>query len=138
MAPLFNGSFFALLKKVAETEQYAMNDEDALSTIATSDLLMRITRRLKESKFGVGLNGIFMPALEDFELAQEYEAGRFSIERNIFVSLHSGLGIDTYPIGVDESRQRVVDILRCVQGLSNKYNKSLSVRFVSDGKVCFS
>ena len=71
--------------------------------------------------------------IEDFELADEYEKGNFSIERNIYVSLHSGLGIDTYPIGVNESPDRVIEILKLLQALSNKYKKPLSCRFVSDG-----
>ena len=28
-------------------------------------------------------------------IAEEYEKGNFSIERNVYLSLHSGLGIDT-------------------------------------------
>lgn len=75
------------------------------------------------------------PCLEDFELADEFEKGNFTVERNIYLSLHSGLGIDTYPIGIDESPQRVLEILKLIQGLSNKYNKPLSTRFVSDGKA---
>ena len=75
------------------------------------------------------------PCLEDGELAAEYEKGNFTIERNIFLSLHSGLGIDTYPIGIDEKPERVWEILKLLQKLSNKYNKALSCRFVSDGKT---
>ena len=75
------------------------------------------------------------PCLEDFELADEYEKGNFSIERNIYLSLHSGLGIDTYPIGIDEKPERVLEILQLLQNLSNKYKKPLSARFVSDGKA---
>jgi hypothetical protein len=43
------------------------------------------------------------------------------------------LGIDTYPIGVDESPDRVFEILCLLHGLSQKYNKPLSARFISDG-----
>ena len=75
------------------------------------------------------------PCLEDFELADEYESSNFSIERNIYLSLHSGLGIDNYPIGTDEKPERVLEILKLLQGLSNKYKKALSVRIVSDGKT---
>ena len=75
------------------------------------------------------------PALEDFELSDEYEKGNFTIERNIYLSLHSGLGIDTYPIGIDEKPERILEILKLLQALSNKYKKSLSARFVSDGKA---
>ncbi|OHA47383.1 MAG: hypothetical protein A2541_00885 [Candidatus Taylorbacteria bacterium RIFOXYD2_FULL_36_9] len=75
------------------------------------------------------------PCLEDFELAEEYEKGNFNIERNIFLSLHSGLGIDTYPIAVNQNKERIVEILKLVQQLSNKFKKPLSVRFVSDGKA---
>lgn len=40
---------------------------------------------------------------------------------------------DTYPVGVDENPKRIVDILRSLQAFSNRYLKSFSVRFVSDG-----
>ena len=76
-----------------------------------------------------------LPCLEDFELAEEYRQGNFTIERNIYLSLHSGLGIDTYPIGIDEAPERVFEILCLLQGLSQKYNKPLSARFVSDGRA---
>lgn len=102
----------------------------------TTDTYLQITEFLKKhNPKPVGLCGLMMPCLEDFELAKEYEQGNFSVERNVFLSLHSGLGIDTYPIGVDEDPQRVVQILRLIQGLSKKYQKPLSVRFVSDGKA---
>lgn len=106
------------------------------SDSTTTDIYTRITRFIKtENPKPVGLCGLMIPCLEDFELADEYDAGNFSIERNIYLSLHSGVGIDVYPIGVDEGPQRVLDILRLVQALSNKYSKSLSARFVSDGKA---
>jgi len=83
----------------------------------------------------VGLCGLMFPCLEDFEFAELYEQDKFSIERNMFLSLHFGLGIDTYPIGIDENPKRVVEILNLVRDFSKKYNKKLSVRFVSDGKA---
>ncbi len=102
----------------------------------TTDFYTKITKFIKNGNpKPIGLCGIMMPCLEDFELAEEYEKGEFSIERNIYVSLHSGLGIDTYPIGVDEDPERIVEILKLIQALSNKYNKPLSARFVSDGKA---
>ncbi len=102
----------------------------------TTDIYSRITKFIKEKNpTPTGLCGLMMPCLEDFELAKEYEEGNFTIERNTFVSLHSGLGIDTYPIGTDERPDRVLEILKLVQTLSNKYNKPLSARFVSDGKA---
>jgi hypothetical protein len=45
------------------------------------------------------------------------------------------LGIDTYPIAVNQNKDRVVEILKLVQQLSGKYKKPLSVRFISDGKA---
>ena len=102
----------------------------------TTDIWTRITNFINdENTNSIGLNGLMLPCLEDFELADEYEKGNFSIERNIFLSLQSGLGIDTYPIGIDESPKRVLNILKTIQSLSNKYDKPLSVRFVSDGKA---
>jgi uncharacterized protein (UPF0210 family) len=106
------------------------------SESVTTDFYLEITKFIKnENPKPVGLCGLMFPCLEDFELAEEYEQGNFSIERNLFLSLHSGLGIDTYPIGVDENPERILDTLKLVQGLSNKYKKPLSVRFVSDGRA---
>ena len=56
-------------------------------------------------------------------------------QRNLFLSLQSGLGVDTYPIGVDESPRRVLEILTVLQRLSQRYDKPLSARFVSDGRA---
>lgn len=106
------------------------------SRSSTTDIYLRITRFIRsQNPKPVGLCGLMFPCLEDFELAKEYEKGNFSIERNMFLSLHSGLGIDTYPIGIDEDPKRVIEILKTIQGLSNKYKKPLSARFVSDGKA---
>lgn len=111
-------------------------DSKGFSHSTTTDIYTRITNFIKNRNPRViGLSGIMLPCLEDFELAREYENGNFTIERNIYLSLHSGLGIDTYPIGIDEDPYRVLEILRLVQALSNKYSKPLSVRFVSDGKA---
>jgi uncharacterized protein len=100
----------------------------------TTDIFTKITAFIKkENPRPVGLCGLMLPCLEDSVLASEYERGNFSIERNLFLSLHSGLGVDTYPIGTNESPERVLEILMLVQALSNKYSKPLSVRFVSDG-----
>ncbi len=126
VAPLFTGesSLINFIKKLG------MNFSESVVT----DTYLRITKHLKEANpKPVGLCGLMFPCLEDFELAEEYEKGNFSIERNLFLSLHSGLGIDTYPIGVDEKQSAVINILNTVQGLANKYKKPLAARFVSDG-----
>lgn len=128
VAPLFEdkSSLINFIKKLGYDFVYS----------ATTDIYLKITKFIKEvNPKPIGLCGIMFPCLEDFELAREYEKGNFSIERNIFLSLHSGLGIDTYPIGVDEKPERVLEIMRLVQSLSNKYQKPLSIRFVSDGKA---
>lgn len=128
IAPLFQGksSFLNFIKRLG------LDFSDSV----LSDTYLEITKFIKEENpKPIGLCGLMFPCLEDFELADEYEKNNFSLERNIFLSLHSGLGVDTYPIGVDESTDKVVNILSVVQGLSNKYKKPLSVRFVSDGKA---
>jgi len=108
----------------------------SFSESGTTDTYLNITKYLKENNpRPIGLCGLMFPCLEDFELANMYEQGEFSIERNVFLSLHSGLGVDTYPIGMDEDPERVAMILRTLQKLSNKYRKPLSARFVSDGKA---
>ncbi|HEU5121833.1 MAG TPA: DUF711 family protein [Candidatus Saccharimonadales bacterium] len=100
----------------------------------TTDMYTKITHTLKtKNPRPVGLNGLMFPCLEDFDLAAEYEKGQFSLERSLFLSLHSGVGIDTYPIGIDEKPERVLEILQVTQALSNKYKKPLAVRFASDG-----
>jgi len=126
IAPLFTGksSLIYFIKKLY----------NSFSETVTQDLYLRITNFIKhENPKPIGLCGLMFPCLEDFELADEYEKENFSIERNIYLSLHSGLGIDTYPIGIDESPNRVLEILCLLQGLSQKYAKPLSARFISDG-----
>ncbi len=127
IAPLYSGksSLINFIKKINGT----FNDA------ATSDTFLKISGFIRDrNPAPAGLCGIMFPCLEDFELADEYEAGNFSIERNIYLSLHSGLGIDTYPIAVDESQERVLQVLRLLKGLSDKYRKPLAARFVCDGR----
>lgn len=128
IAPLFAGksSLISFMKRLHSN----------FSQSTTTDTYLKIANFIKnQNPKPIGLCGIMFPCLEDFELAKEYEKGNFSIERNVYLSLHSGLGIDTYPIGVDENPERVLQILKLTQGLSNKYKKPLSIRFVSDGKT---
>jgi uncharacterized protein (UPF0210 family) len=128
IAPLFTGwgSFVHFIRSLGMS----------FSQSATTDVYVRTSNFIKtKNPRPVGLCGIMLPCLEDFALAEEYEVGDFSIERNIYLSLHSGLGIDTYPIGIDENPERVVQILSLIQALSNKHAKPLSARFVSDGKA---
>jgi len=127
IAPLNNGksSFVNFVKKL----------KGDFSRSVLTDIYIQTTKFIKkENPKPVGLCGLMFPALEDFELSDEYEKGNFNIERNIYLSLHSGLGIDTYPIGIDEKPNNILNILKLIQGLSNKYKKPLSARFVSDGK----
>lgn len=128
IAPLLEGnsSFVNFVKRLGITFEQSV----------TTNMYTTITKFIKEQNpKPVGLCGMMLPCTEDFELTVEYEQGNFSIERNIFLSLHSGLGIDTYPIGVNEVPERVLQILKLMQALSNKYAKPLSARFVSDGKA---
>src|SRR3989344_3303199 len=95
IAPIFKGkgSFINFIKKINSS----FNDS------ILTDIYVKITNFIKkENPKPIGLCGIMIPCLEDFELAEEYEKGNFAIERNLFLSLNSGLAIDTYPIGVDE------------------------------------
>ncbi len=128
VAPVFQGnsSLINWIKRLGMT----------FNESVLTDTYLKITKFIKEKNpKPIGLCGLMFPCLEDFELADEYEQGNFSLERNLFLSLHSGLGVDTYPIGIDENPEKVINILKTVQGLSNKYHKPLSVRFVSDGKA---
>jgi hypothetical protein len=128
IAPLFDGnsSLVHFIKKLC----------GSFSKATTTDTFLRITEFIKKNNpKPVGLCGLMFPCLEDFELAEEYEQGRFSIERNIFLAMHSGLGVDTYPLGIDEAPERIRQILELLRGLSLRYGKPLSARFVSDGKA---
>lgn len=128
VAPLFDGhgSLVHFMNRIGVPLEHA----------ATTDFFVRITNFIKEQNpKPTGLCGLMLPCLEDFELAGAYENGQFTIERNLWLSLHSGLGIDTYPIGIDEKPERVLEILTLVQALSKKHSKPLSARFVSDGKA---
>lgn len=128
IAPLFQGSssLINFVKRLGLDFSHS----------TTTDIYATISNFINENNLKpIGLCGLMFPCLEDFELAEEYEKGNFSIERNIFLSLHSGLGIDTYPIAVNQNKERVIEILKLLQKLSNKYKKPLSARFVSDGKT---
>ena len=128
VAPLYEGPGSLL--------QIVKNQGLSFDEAVTSEVFMKISSFIQtRGPKNTGLCGLFFPCLEDFELAAEYEAGNFPIERNLFLSLHSGLGIDSYPIGIDERPARVTQILRLVQRLSNRYRKPLSVRFISDGRA---
>jgi hypothetical protein len=128
VAPLFadEGSLVAIMRRFV----------GSFDRSVLTDSYLRITEWIKEQNpKPIGLCGLMFPCLEDFLLAEEYEKGNFSVERNLYLSLNSGLGIDTYPIGIDENPESILNVLRVVQKLSNKYAKPLSVRFVSDGKA---
>jgi hypothetical protein len=128
IAPLFRGE--------SSLVHFVKTIYGDFSKAVTTDFFIKITEFLySHNPKPVGLCGLMLPCLEDFELAEEYEAGRFSIERNVFLALHSGLGVDTYPIGIDENPERILQILCLLQKLSAKYDKPLSARFVSDGKT---
>lgn len=127
IAPLADGdsSFIAFIERVHKPFPEAV----------TTDIFTQISSFIKtENPQATGLCGLMFPCLEDAALARAYEQGEFSIERNIFLSLHCGLGIDTYPIAVDETPERVLEVLQLLRALSLRYNKPLSARFVSDGK----
>ena len=102
----------------------------------STDVFLRISRFIKSAApRPVGLCGLMFPCLEDFELAEEHEQGRFSVERCVFLSLHSGLGIDSYPVGVDEDPDRMLEVLRLVQALSDKFRKPMSARSKGDQRL---
>lgn len=126
VAPLFEGdsSLVSFIRRL----------HGSFARSVGSDTYMRITEFIKAANpRPIGLCGLMLPCLEDFELAAEYEKGEFSIERNLFLSLHCGLGIDTYPVGIDEDPESILSVLRLEQRLSTAYGKPLSARFVSDG-----
>ncbi len=131
-----DSSIASLFEKDGSLVKFIKKINKNFSDSTTTDIYLKITDFIKnENPKPVGLCGLMLPCLEDFVLASEYEKGNFSIERDIYLSLHCGLGVDTYPIGVNEKPGRVLEILNLLQKLSNKYNKPLSARFVSDGEV---
>ncbi len=128
VAPLFTGNSSFIY--------HAARIRGSFSDACTSDFFVQISKFIKEhNPKPVGLCGLMFPCLEDFVLAEAYEKGEFNIERNIYLSLHSGTGIDTYPIGIDEDPKRIRQILNLLLAFSKKYKKPLSARFISDGKA---
>lgn len=131
-----DASIAPLFRKESSLVHFIKRIYGDFSKAITTDFFIKITTFLSTcNPKPVGLCGLMLPCLEDFELAKEYEAGQFSIERNIFLALHSGLGVDTYPLGIDENPERIREILCLLQKLSAKYKKPLSARFVSDGRT---
>lgn len=128
VAPLFDGdsSFINFIERVHMPFPQA----------TTTDIFTQISSFIKiQNPAPVGLCGLMFPCLEDASLARYYEDGEFEIERNLFLSLHCGLGIDTYPIGIDEKPERILEVLQLMRALSNRYQKPLSARFISDGSA---
>jgi hypothetical protein len=126
VAPLGDstGSLVDLLRRIGPKFEHAI----------TAGVFLKIADFIKSpTSKHIGLCGLMFPCLEDFELAAEYERDNFSVERCLFLSLQSGLGLDAYPIAVDEKPARIAEVLTLVQGLSNKHRKPLSARFISDG-----
>jgi len=118
------GSFVDLVGRIGSRFEHAI----------TSGVFLKIADFIKAPNTRhIGLCGLMFPCLEDFELATEYERGAFSVERCTFLSLQSGLGLDAYPIAIDEVPTRIIEVLTLLQGLSNKHRKPLSARFISDG-----
>ena len=100
-----------------------------------SSIFMDMTAFIRaQNPWPVGLCGLMLPCLEDFQLAEQYEKGAFSLERNLFLSLHCGLGIDTYPAPLDTPLERLQDLGEQVRRLALKYQKCLSIRLIADGK----
>lgn len=126
-----DGSLVRFLRRIAP-----QHGATSFSELATTDLFTRITDHLdRHTPRPVGLCGLMLPCLEDAGLAEEYEQGNFSIERNLWLSMHCGLGIDTYPIGRDERPERVLQILRLLRALALKHQKPLACRFVADAEA---
>ena len=126
VAPMFDGAS----SLIHHVKRWRGSFEQSVTT----DLYLQITDFMRSANpRPAGLCGLMLPCLEDFELAEEYEAGQFDIERNLYVSMHCGLGIDTYPIGIDETSERILSVLQLVRGLGLRYGKPLVIRFVSDG-----
>lgn len=128
VAPLFeNGS--SLFEHLARWyPNYSM------SRLATMPIFTQITNFIKtQNPMPTGLCGLMLPCLEDFALARHYDNGDFDTERNLYLSLHSGLGIDTYPFGIDQDAGRMLEVLQLLYALGTKYKKPLSVRWISDG-----
>jgi hypothetical protein len=106
----------------------------SFSRAQTSDFFHSVSSWIRErNPRPAGYCGLMFPCLEDEGLSSLYEQGRFGVDTALFLSLHSGVGLDTYPIAMDEPPEILVDTLRLVRALSLKHRKSLSVRFVSDG-----
>jgi uncharacterized protein len=106
----------------------------SLYQLATSPIFTQISRYIKtENPAPIGLCGIMMPCLEDFELAKYYQQNEFNTERNLYLSLHSGLGIDTFPFGIDQDPARLLDVLQLLHTFAHRYKKPLSIRWISDG-----
>lgn len=123
-----DGSLVRFLRRLAPR-----HGASNFSELCTTDVFTRITEHLDlHTPRPVGLCGLMLPCLEDAGLAEEYELGNFSIERNLWLSMHCGLGIDTYPIGRDERPERVLQILQLLRALALKHEKPLACRFVAD------
>ncbi len=90
-----------------------------------------ITHTLKNLQIkSCGYNGLMLPVLEDFGLAQRNNEDCFNLANLLLYSSVCGTGLDTIPISGEVTVEKITAILLDIAALSIKLDKPLSARLM--------
>jgi len=97
-------------------------------TLTGAALVTAVVRSLPVQR--VGLQGLFLPVLEDSRIARRWGEGRLSIDALLSYSSVCGTGLDTVPLPGEVSDQQLFQILGDVASLAAKWQKPLTARLL--------
>jgi uncharacterized protein (UPF0210 family) len=78
----------------------------------------------------IGFNGLMLPVLEDYTIAQRVSQGLITVNDLLLYSTVCGTGLDCIPLPGDTSEERLTAILLDVAVLASRLNKPLTARLM--------
>ena len=90
-----------------------------------------LTESVDKAKFPhTGFNGLFMPVLEDANLAQRAAEGTLTIKDVLLYSAVCGTGLDTVPLPGDTTAEQIIPLLLDLSALALRLDKPLTARLM--------
>jgi len=97
-------------------------------TLTGAAVVTQVVRSLPIKR--VGLEGLFLPVLEDSRIALRFGEGRLSIDSLLSYSSVCGTGLDTLPLPGEVSDDQLAKIVGDVASLAAKWQKPLTARLL--------
>ena len=97
-------------------------------TIAVARIVTSVLQSLNIKT--CGYNGLMLPVMEDYGLAQRNDEGMYDITNLLVYSAVCGTGLDTIPLPGDVSTKKLYALLVDLASLSCKLQKPLSARLM--------